>query len=73
MCLRGFHRGYSFLDLGTRHKELPLVRQEQPVKKKSPAPSTAPQPQSPEPVARMVSAVALGSEKIKCMKYKGLN
>lgn len=26
MCLWGFHKGYSFLDLGTRHEELPLAR-----------------------------------------------
>lgn len=26
MCLWGFHKGYSFLDLGTRLKELPLAR-----------------------------------------------
>lgn len=39
MCLWDFHKGYSFLDLGTRHEELPLARLGHPPKKKSPPPT----------------------------------
>ena len=74
MCLRGFHRGYSFLDLGTRHKELPLARPGHPQKSPPPTqPSTASLLQPPEPIAGVVRLEVQGSEKIKCMEYKGLN
>lgn len=75
MCLRGFHRGYSFLDFGTRHKDLPLTTPGHPPKKSPPPtqPSTASLFQPSEPIAGVARLKVLGSEKIKCMEYKGLN
>jgi len=70
-----FHRGYSFLDLGTRHEELPLARLGHPQKITSPSQpsSTASLLHPPEPIAGVVRLEVQGSEKIKCMEYKGLN
>lgn len=76
MCLRGFHRGYSFLDLGTRHKEPPpplTARQGHPWKKITSQRFTASLLRSPEPIAGVVRLEVQGSEKIKCTEYKGLN
>lgn len=72
MCLGGFHKGYSFLDLWMRHEELPLARLGHPPKNHL-HPPNPPQLLPPEPIAGMVRLRVQGSEKIKCMEYKGLN